>query len=44
MTGDGEELPLYAGPSAGLTQTIESGGELVETPAEETLEAFEKVR
>ncbi|WP_275039148.1 hypothetical protein [Haloferax volcanii] len=42
MSGDVEELPLYAGQSAGLTQELQPADELVMNLAEETLEALER--
>ncbi|WP_306061393.1 NAD(P)H-dependent flavin oxidoreductase [Natronococcus wangiae] len=43
MGGDVEELPLYAGQSAGLTHEVQPADELVMALAEETFEALERV-
>jgi len=42
MDGSVEELPLYAGQSAGLTQEVQPADELVKTLTEETIEALER--
>ena len=42
MSGDVEELPLYAGQSAGLTREVEPADELVMTLTKETFEALEQ--
>ncbi|MGA9403225.1 NAD(P)H-dependent flavin oxidoreductase [Haladaptatus sp.] len=42
MNGDVEELPLYAGQSAGLTETTRPARRVVETLTEETLEALKR--
>ena len=42
MSGDVEELPLYAGQSAGLTQELQPADGLVRGLADETLEALER--
>lgn len=44
MKGAVEELSLYAGQSAGLTQDIQPADELVATLAEETIEALERAK
>lgn len=44
MSGDIEELPLYAGQSAGLTHEVQPADELVMTLAEETFEALERTK
>lgn len=41
MSGDIEELPLYAGQSAGLTDEVQPVDKLVTTLAEETTEALQ---
>ncbi|WP_423745280.1 nitronate monooxygenase (plasmid) [Haladaptatus sp. SPP-AMP-3] len=43
MGGDVEALPLYAGQSVGVTETVRSAGELVSLLAEETTDALERV-
>lgn len=43
-TGDVEEVPLYAGQSAGLAEESLPAGELVETLADETRAALDRVR
>lgn len=43
MEGSVEELPLYAGQSAGLTHEVRPADELVTTLADETLSALERV-
>ncbi|WP_049905648.1 NAD(P)H-dependent flavin oxidoreductase [Halorubrum californiense] len=42
MKGSVEELPLYAGQSAGLTHEIQPADELVTTLTDQTLEALER--
>lgn len=42
MKGAVEELPLYAGQSAGLTHKIQPADELVATLTDETIEALER--
>jgi len=42
MDGAVEELPLYAGQSAGLTQEVQPADELVATLTEETIAALER--
>jgi len=42
VAGDVEELPLYAGQSAGLTDEVKSADELVADLADETIEALER--
>lgn len=42
MSGAVEELPLYAGQSAGLTHEVQPADELVTTLTEETIEALER--
>lgn len=44
MSGDIEELPLYAGQSAGLTHEVQPANELVMTLAEETVEALKRAK
>lgn len=41
MSGDVEELPLYAGQSAGLTRDVQPAGEVVASLVEETVDALE---
>lgn len=43
MKGAVEELPLYAGQSAGLTHEIQPADELVATLTDETIESLESV-
>lgn len=43
MSGAVEELPLYAGQSAGLTHEVQPADELVTTLTNETIEALERV-
>ncbi|WP_396612457.1 NAD(P)H-dependent flavin oxidoreductase [Haloferax sp. S1W] len=43
MKGDVEEVPLYAGQSAGLTYETQAADELVERLADETIEAIVRV-
>lgn len=43
MSGDVEELPLYAGQSVGLTHEQQPANELVKTLAEETFEALDRL-
>ncbi|WP_435153256.1 NAD(P)H-dependent flavin oxidoreductase [Haladaptatus sp. DFWS20] len=43
MKGNVEALPLYAGQSVGLTQTVQPADELVATLSEETMDALERV-
>jgi len=43
MQGDVEELPLYAGQSAGLTHEVLPAGELVRSLAAETVDALDRV-
>jgi len=44
MAGDVEQLPLYAGQSAGLTRDVQAAGELVAALAEETVAALDQAR
>jgi nitronate monooxygenase len=43
VSGAVEELPLYAGQSAGLVRSVQSADDLVTTLADETTEALERV-
>jgi nitronate monooxygenase len=43
VTGDVEELPLYAGQSVGLTHDVQPAGDLVGTLVEDTLAALNRV-
>lgn len=43
MDGDVGALPLYAGQSVGLTETVRSAGELVSVLTEETMDALERM-
>lgn len=43
MTGNVEELPLYAGQSAGLTHEVQPADELVATLTDEAIEALGKL-
>lgn len=42
MTGDVEALPLYAGQSVGLTETVQSAADLVTDLTEETVDVLER--
>jgi len=43
VTGDVEELPLYAGQSVGLTEIVQPADELVRTLVDETVDAIDSL-